>query len=297
MQKILITLFILSVPVWGSASEKNDPDVARIGEKQFRLSDVNRWMSFGSEQTRAALEKDPKRRASMLRQIVTSMAIAEEARKKGFDQRPDVRENMELLINNFLTIEYLDKVISKNVTVREKDLRRYYKNNKNKFKVPERVRARHILIKVNRTAPEEELKKARKKAREIQRRVQAGGDFAILAAELSDDPGSKRKGGDLGFVARGRMAPEFEKVAFSLKPGKVSDIVQTKFGFHVIRVEEKKKSSVRPYKTVKEQVRIKVSIDLKKKAVEEYIEEITKDADVVFEFDNLFGSSKDPHRR
>ena len=297
MRKMFIALLLLAVPVFSIASEKNDPVVARMGEQQFRLSDFNRWMSFGSEQTRAALEKDPKRRAAMLRQIVTSMVIAEQARKKGFDQRPDIRENMELLIHNYLTIEYLDKVIAQKVTVKDKDVRRYYNQNKDKFRQPERIRARHILIKVNRTAPEEELSKARQKADTILNRVKAGEDFSKLASEYSDDPGSKRKGGDLGFFSRGRMAPEFEKVAFSLKPGNVSGGVQTNFGFHIIKVEKKMKSSIQPYKEVKDNLRKKVTIDKKKKAVDEYVKKITKEADVEFNLDSLFGSSKDPHRK
>ena len=297
MRILLVMLFLLTVPIFSIASEKNDPVVARIGDKQFRLSDFNRWMSFGSEQSRASLEKDPKRRASMLRQIVTSMVVAEQARKQGFDQRPDIRENMELLINNFLTIEYLDKVIAQKVEVKDKDVRRYYNQHKDTFRVPERVKARHILVKVNRTAPEEALKHARVKAENILKRVKAGEDFARLASEYSDDPGSKKKGGDVGFFSRGRMAPEFERAAFSLKPGEVSDIVQTNFGFHIIKVEEKKDPSIKPYKAVKEQLRKKVEIDMKKKAVDTYVEKIIEEKNVSFDLEGLFGSGKDPHMK
>ena len=129
------------------------------------------------------------------------------------------------------------------------------------------------------------------------KRVKAGEDFSKLASEFSDDPGSKKKGGDLGFFSRGRMAPEFEKAAFSLKPGKVSGVIQTNFGFHIIKVEKKMKSSIQPYKEVKDNLRKKVSIDKKKKAVDEYVKKITKEADVEFYLDSLFGSSKDPHRK
>ena len=115
MKEILITLCIVFVPVFVFASGNSDPVVARIGEKQFQLSDFNRWVSYGSEKARKEIEKNPKRKASMLRQIVTSMVIADQARKEGFDQRPDTKENMELVINNFLTIEYLDKAVAQKV--------------------------------------------------------------------------------------------------------------------------------------------------------------------------------------
>ncbi len=297
MKKLLIILFAIFVPVFVMAISTDDPVVAKIGNKMIMKSDFERWISFGSEQTRVALEKDPKRRASMLRQIITSMVIADQARKEGFSQRQDIKENMELLINNFLTIEYFDKVIAQKIEVKDKHIRQYYEENKSKFKVPARVRARHILVKVNRTAPEGELKQAQEQANQILKRIKSGEDFSKLAAEYSDDPGSKETGGDIGFFSRGRMAPEFENTAFSLKPGETSDIVQTNFGFHIIRVTDRKDPSIQPYETVKEQLRKKVAINMKKKAVDDYVDKIIEEKDVEFYLEGLFGPGKDPHMK
>ncbi len=297
MKKILLMIALFVVSLYAQSFAAEDPVVARIGDTEILKSDFERWMSFGSEQTRATMEKDPKRQAAMLRQIVTSKVIADEVRKKGFAQRPDIRENMELLTDNFLTIEYFDKVVAKKVKATDEGIREYYEENKNKFRDPARIRARHILVKVNRTAQEEELKQARDKTENILSRVKSGEDFAKLASEYSDDPGSKSKGGDLGFFSRGRMAPEFERAAFSLNPGDISDIVQTNFGFHIIKVAEKKEPSIKPYEAVKEQLRKKVEIDMKKKAVDDYVERIVKEKNISFDLEGLFGSGIDPHMK
>ena len=115
----------------------------------------------------------------------------------------------------------------------------YYELHKNdKFTEPEQVRARHILVKVASDAGEPVKAAARKKAEDLLAKVRAGGDFAALARKSSDDPGSAAQGGDLGLFGRGAMTPEFESAAFALEPGKVSDVVETPFGFHVIKVEE-----------------------------------------------------------
>ncbi|MFI5319564.1 MAG: peptidylprolyl isomerase [Myxococcota bacterium] len=112
---------------------------------------------------------------------------------------------------------------------------------------PEQVRARHILVSVSPTADAAAKAAARAKLEAAKKRIEAGEDFAAVAAEVSDDPGSKAGGGDLGFFKRGAMVAPFEDSAFALEPGKLSEIVETPFGFHLIRVEEKKAASELPY--------------------------------------------------
>jgi peptidyl-prolyl cis-trans isomerase D len=115
---------------------------------------------------------------------------------------------------------------------------RFYDEHSDRYHVPERVRARHILIKVDPAASDQDVAAARQRAQAALDRVRAGEDFAAVAQELSEDPGSREKGGDLGFFPRGQMTPAFEDAAFSLGVGETSDLVRSDFGFHVIRVEE-----------------------------------------------------------
>ena len=122
----------------------------------------------------------------------------------------------------------------------------YYDKNPDKFKLGEAVRASHILILADEKADEATKKKARAQIEAVNKRVKAGEDFAQLAKEHSQD-GSAAQGGDLNFFGRGRMVPPFEQAAFALKPGEVSDIVTTQFGYHIIKVTERRTESTIPF--------------------------------------------------
>jgi peptidyl-prolyl cis-trans isomerase D len=114
-----------------------------------------------------------------------------------------------------------------------------FKTNSYRYNKPRRVKARHILAKLEEGAPQADVDAARKRIEAVLEKVKAkDADFAALAKEHSEDPGSKEKGGDLGIFGPGTMDPKFQEVAFALKPGEVSGIVQTRFGFHVIKSEE-----------------------------------------------------------
>ena len=118
----------------------------------------------------------------------------------------------------------------------------------------EEVRARHILFKLPPGADEKARAEARKKAEDTLAKIKQGEDFAKLAEKLSDDPGSGKAGGDLGRFSRGKMVPEFEAAAFALAPGQVSEIVESPFGFHIIKVEEKQPGGAKPLDAVRAEI-------------------------------------------
>lgn len=139
--------------------------------------------------------------------------------------------------------EVVDRELKSKVTITDDQAKRYYTENQEEFERPEMVRASHILLKTRDTITGEEYGvekrlETRQRMEKILERARKGEDFAALAREFSDDPGSKDRGGEYTFP-RGQMAPEFEKTAFSLKTNEISDIVITQFGFHIIRLHEK----------------------------------------------------------
>jgi len=133
------------------------------------------------------------------------------------------------------------------------ELRQYYEQHKDEYTLPERVKAQHILFKTQGKTPEE-IEKIKEKARGVLERAKKGEDFSSLAKQYSDDS-TAAAGGDLGDFGRGQMVPEFEKTAFSLGVGAISDLVQTQFGIHIIKVNSKQERRERPFEEMKEAVR------------------------------------------
>ncbi len=145
------------------------------------------------------------------------------------------------------------------VQVTPDDLKRYYDAHIDQFKVPDEVEVRHILIKTPEAAPGSQVDQkafdaARTKAQDVLKQLKAGGDFAALAKKDSDDPGSARNGGNLGWIQRGRTVPEFERAAFSLNKSETSGLVQSTFGFHIIQVLDKHTAHVKTLDEVKAEI-------------------------------------------
>jgi len=160
------------------------------------------------------------------------------------DQRDD------LAINRMLADALKDKVAA---TPEQIDT--FYQENQERFKQPEQVKASHILISVPQGADAAAKAASRAKAEDILTQVKAGKDFAALAKENSQDPGSAVNGGDLGYFRQGQMVGPFNEVAFKLAPGTVSDVVETQFGFHIIKVIDKKPAQTAPLEQVRDQLK------------------------------------------
>jgi peptidyl-prolyl cis-trans isomerase C len=156
--------------------------------------------------------------------------------------------------NQMLRQQLVKKEILDKVNVSARDVQSFYDKNKNKYVEEEQVRARHILIKVPQEVSPAEDAKLKGRADDALKRAKKGEDFAALAKELSDD-GSKETGGDLGFFPRGRMVTGFEEAAFALQPGQMSEIIRTQFGYHIIKVEERKAGRALPFDEAKGQVK------------------------------------------
>jgi len=178
-------------------------------------------------------------------QLFNEMLAAQQVSLDKFraDQRSD------LAISKMMIEALKDKVTATPAQIDE-----FYKSNPKRFQQGERVRASHILITVPEGADGITKDKAREKADGLLKKIKAGGDFAALAKENSQDPGSAVQGGDLGYFQPGQMVGPFNEVAFKLAPGTVSELVETQFGFHIIKVVDKQAGRTVPLDEVRPQL-------------------------------------------
>lgn len=206
--------------------------------------------------------------AEMKKEFATIKVMAERARQDGVDEEEGAKLLVLLQRSQALAGAYL-------IELQKPEIEQYYNEHKSELG---QVRARHILIK---TDPNElgetpgGKEEARKKAQSLLERVRSGEDFASLAQEHSDDESSKPNGGDLGFFTRGNMVPQFDQAVFSLKPGEVSNLVETQYGFHIIKVEEQREPSLDD-----PEFQDQIATKLDRNALEKKIEEIAAASEV-----------------
>ncbi|HXC93098.1 MAG TPA: peptidylprolyl isomerase [Geobacteraceae bacterium] len=178
----------------------------------------------------------------MLETMIIRELILQDAAKDGIENTPAVKEKLDELKKRLVVEAYLKKKVEEQSKVSDDEMKKFYDQNKDKFKTADQVKASHILVKSD------------KEANDVLAQLKAGGNFEELAKKLSTD-GAAAKGGDLGWFSKGSMIPEFEKVAFAMKEGETSGIVKTKFGYHIIKLTGKRAAGQRTFEEVKDQIK------------------------------------------
>lgn len=198
-----------------------------------------------------------------------AQAPSPEAFQTALKEQGFTEESLKTMISRQLSVQhYVETQIEPKVAVTDQEVADFYKGNPDRFTIKEPlVRASHILIRAAADAKPEEKEAARKKADELRKRALAGEGFEQLAKQNSEDPSAAAGGGDLGFFSRGQMVQPFSDAAFALKPGDVSETVETQYGYHVIKVTGHKEPGLQPLEEVKSQL----SEQLKERAVGEAV--------------------------
>jgi peptidyl-prolyl cis-trans isomerase C len=306
----------LAQPKGNSATPKINPSdnkVAIVNGTVIPKHDFERAM-LGVTQRLSSMGKNPegseleKLKSEILDNIIGGELLYQEAQKKGIKvEDSKVNQEVDSLKQKFPSTEVytnwlkemdlteaaiktdfkkrlvvqqlIEKEFSSKTNLADAEVKAFYDNNPQFFQKSDEVKASHILIRVPEGANEATKKEAKKKIEAIQAKIKSGGDFAALAKEQSDCP-SKEKGGDLGFFGRGQMVPPFEKAVFALKPGETSDIVETEFGYHLIKVLDKKPASTVGFDDVKGQIKQMLSQDKLQKEIVLLVEKLKKNAKI-----------------
>jgi peptidyl-prolyl cis-trans isomerase C len=187
-----------------------------------------------------------------------------------------LREN----IARYYTIQqFIDEQFAPEVTVRDEEAKTFYEENTQAFKQEEQVRASHILIEVQEDASDEKKQQARDTLEEVQQKLDDGAEFSEMARQYSEGPSAKN-GGDLGYFGRNQMVKAFEEKAFSMDPGEVSGIVESRFGYHLIKVTDRKEEQTAPYEEVKDRIISYLEEQRMGENINAYLEEQKNDMDI-----------------
>ena len=268
---VLITLtLIITLSIIVGCSQNSTPDgpvlvtvgKSAITEKDF-MTQVSRVPDWAREQFQGKEGKD-----RFLEEMIKRDLIYNQAKKMRLQNDKEYIEKLKEFEKMTLVALLLKKEIEDKVQVTEDEARALFDENQDKFTIGTQLRASHILVET-----EDE-------AKNIHDRITKGEDFAKLAKELSKDQGSAAKGGDLGYFGRGRMVPEFERAAMSLKPGEVSSPVRSRFGYHIIKLTDIKKGDQASFDQSKAAIQKQLQGQKQKALLDTFIEKLRAESKI-----------------
>jgi peptidyl-prolyl cis-trans isomerase C len=262
MKRISMLAAALAVLVANSAMAV---ELAKIGNKSLTDADMKAMLGNVPEGQKQQLNTDADVRTRMLDNMVVEELFVQEAEKTGISKDKEFQTALDRARRQLLTQRYLQKTVQPKIT--DANMKAFFEKNKARYSQDE-VRASHVLVK------------SEAEAKEVYEKAKGGEDFEVLAKKYSKDPSAAQNMGDLGFFTRARMVPQFSEAAFNMKKGEISQPVKTLFGFHIIKVVDKREGKPVKFEDVKDQVRG----DLQNETINELIASLKKSNKVqVFE--------------
>jgi len=250
------------------------PIVAKINNEEITLEEFNeRLKDYPYLAHSGNIDMEIKK--GFLDNLITRELLYQEALRIGIDKEKETASLIEEMKRRIIVERFFKKEIEEKVNVTPEEIKRFYTENPEEAKSPEEVRASHILLKT------------REDAETVKKKLKAGSRFDDLAKQYSIDPGSKNKGGDLGYFKKGMMVPEFDAAAFSLKVGEVSDIVETRYGYHLIKVTDKREGKKRNFDEVSSELENKLLRKKRKERFDTLVAELKSKAKITINEDVL----------
>jgi peptidyl-prolyl cis-trans isomerase C len=259
------------------------PVVLKVNNKSYSVSDVEREIQQEGRRASAAMQqylatKDGQKQ--LLEGLVRRELLLQEAEKRKLADRPEIAEQVAQLRRDLMIRALLQDEVTSKVTVDDKDVEAYFKSHPDEFS-GDQVKVKHILVR------------SEAEATEVEDRLKKGESFDKLAREVSIDTASVPKGGELDYFRYEQMVPEFSKAAYALKPGEVSAVVKSPFGFHVIKFVNRKKGNPLKLEDIKEQLRKKLADERRGQRFQEWMKELEASAKITRE-ESLLPVGKGP---
>jgi len=271
MKKLLIFLTTIGIFLLGCAQKNNpeNPVIAKVNKTTITKKDFLEEISRVPEWARDGFEGEEGKK-QFLEELIKRELIYQDAKKKRLHKDKEFLKKVEEFKKMTLISLILQKEIEeKTPPVTEAEMREFYNKNRDKFRKDTKIRASHILVNT------------KEEAKKILARIKKGESFSKLARSFSKDRNSAQKGGDLGFFGRGQMVPEFERVAFNLEVGEISDPVRTRFGYHIIKVTDKKEGTPVSFEEAKDMIRRQLLMGKRKRLFNSYIEQLEKHSKII----------------
>ena len=249
--------------------EMGEKELVRVNDVSISLDEFHQISEGQSLEGKMRLLNEKGLRDFLENYVVTRELLYQEAKKKGFEKNQEIRLKIENFRKMTLIDALMDELLRGKTEVSESEIQQYYKENQDRFTEPSEIKIRHLFV-----TSDAALK-------EVMMRLSQKEEFTKLAEKYNMDK-SREDGGNLGWIKRGQLAPsfaQFEEAAFSLKNrGEISDVVQTGLGYHLIQLDERRGSAVRPYDKVKEGIRFSLQTKKRQDAYLQYVKELKSKA-------------------
>jgi len=238
--------------------------VAIVDGEKITMVTLNERIEELPEYYRSAAVQHKK---EILNDLIVEKLLFDEAKRRKLDKDDEVGKLIQKAERKILIARLLEDETTPKKLISDGDIELYYNQHKGQYLVPERIKASHILL-----STEEEAKKVLDELNE-------GADFDEMARQYSKDL-TKDRGGDLGYFQKGQMIPEFEKACFQLQPGETSNIVKTRFGYHIIKVTDKRPAEHKQLSEVKEKIRAKLIDQSKQQQFRDFVQSLKDKAKI-----------------
>ena len=252
-------------------AEPKDPVVATVNDIPIMKSQVDLLVPrYQREAGKKKLDNEDKKK--LLQNLIRRQLILQQKSVQDFKSDEDLIKKVKEYENGLIISHFLKEQVGSKLKVSDEELKKYYQENIRKFSSPPKVKARHILLRT------------REEADRVLSRLRKGEDFGQLAKDFSIDLPDALEGGSMGIVEKGIVLPELEKALFSLDEGGISDIVKTRFGYHILTVDKIILLKFKPFEEVRDQIKQTILRQKEAKAFDEMVAKLEKDADIkIFE--------------